>query len=62
MDIALHLNPLCAFAGILGENLILPESITNNVRQFWAVNGITLIVCVLFFLGIVGYIRWRRLL
>ena len=49
-------------AGILGENLTLPGSITKDVRQFWEVNGITLIICVLCFLGIVGYIRWRRLL
>ena len=49
-------------AGILGENLILPSSITNDVRQFWEVNGITLIVCLLSFLAILGYIRWRRLL
>ncbi|CAK0784123.1 hypothetical protein CVIRNUC_007326 [Coccomyxa viridis] len=47
---------------ILGENLILPDSITNDVRQFWEVNGITLVVCLLSFLGIMGYIRWRRLL
>ncbi|CAL5230066.1 g13519 [Coccomyxa viridis] len=47
---------------ILGENLILPSSITNDVRQFWEVNGITLIVCLLSFLAILGYIRWRRLL
>ncbi len=49
-------------AGILGENLILPHTITNNVRQFWEVNGITLIVCMLCFAAIMGYIRWRRLL
>ena len=53
---------LHARAGILGENLILPSAITNDVRQFWEVNGITLIVCLLSFLGIMAYIRWRRLL
>ena len=53
---------LHARAGILGENLILPDSITNDVRQFWEVNGITLVICLLSFLGIMGYIRWRRLL
>ena len=49
-------------AGILGENLQLPKAITADVSQFWAVNGITLIICLLSFLAIMGYIRWRRLL
>ena len=52
----------CCRAGILGENLQLPKAITADVSQFWAVNGITLIICLLSFLAIMGYIRWRRLL
>ena len=39
-------------AGILGENVIIPEGITKSVRGFWAVNGITAFVCVLVFYGV----------
>ena len=39
-------------AGILGENVIIPEGITKSVRGFWAVNGITALVCILVFYGV----------
>lgn len=49
-------------AGILGENLVIPEAITKNLMGFISVNTITFAVCLLCFVGIMAYIRWRRLL
>lgn len=49
-------------AGILGENLILPPAITKTVWNFVAVNGVTFAFCLCFFMSIMGYIRWRRLI
>ncbi|CAL8469012.1 g8553 [Coccomyxa elongata] len=48
-------------AGILGENLILPPAITKTVWNFLEVNLTTACCCLLFFLSIMAYIRWRRL-
>ena len=48
-------------AGILGENLILPPAITKTVWNFLEVNLITASCCLLFFLSVMAYIRWRRL-
>lgn len=48
--------------GILGENLIIPDSIKQDVRQFGYVNLGTLGFCLLVFVLIVGYIRFRRIL
>lgn len=56
------IGPAHAFAGILGENLILPPSITQTVLNFAVVNGVTLAFCLLVFASIMGYIRYRRLM
>ncbi|KAK9918718.1 hypothetical protein WJX75_006255 [Coccomyxa subellipsoidea] len=48
-------------AGVLGENLILPPAITKTVWNFVEVNLVTFSCCLLFFLSIMAYIRWRRL-
>ena len=49
-------------AGILGENLIIPETITKSVAEFELVNLGTLGFCLLVFISIMAYIRFRRLL
>ncbi|KAK9813533.1 hypothetical protein WJX73_005543 [Symbiochloris irregularis] len=48
--------------GVLGENLILPSSITQTVRDFFLVNLGTLGFCLLVFIAIMAYIRFRRLM
>ena len=53
---------LITIAGILGENLIIPERITKDVTGFVVVNLTTLGVCLLFFTGLMVYIRYRRLM
>lgn len=49
-------------AGILGENLVLPDTITKNLAGFLLVNFTTLSICFLVFAGILLYIRYRRLM
>ncbi|KAK9835541.1 hypothetical protein WJX74_002638 [Apatococcus lobatus] len=49
-------------AGVLGENLKLPESITKHVGGFFVINGATLLICILFFYAILAYIRYKRLM
>ena len=49
-------------AGVLGENLIIPTSITQTVGEFEMVNLGTLAFCLFVFFAILGYIRFRRLL
>ena len=49
-------------AGVLGENLKLPESITKHVGGFFFINGATLLICILFFYAILAYIRYKRLM
>ena len=49
-------------AGILGENVLIPERITKSEFGFWLTNGITLCVVFLIFFMLQAYLRWRRLL
>ncbi|KAK9820945.1 hypothetical protein WJX81_001015 [Elliptochloris bilobata] len=49
-------------AGILGENLVLPARITKGVHSFWLINIVTFSLCLVFFMGLMLYIRWRRLM
>jgi len=42
-----HANP--SVAGILGENVPIPEQITQTVGQFWIVNIATLCACMICF-------------
>ena len=49
-------------AGILGENLILPSAITKDLTGFILVNVGVFLVCLLMFLGVMGYIKYRRLM
>lgn len=55
-------GPETASAGILGENLILPKTITKTLSGFVLVNLSTLAVCFLVFASILLYIRYRRLM
>jgi len=49
-------------AGILGENLIIPRAITKDIMGFVLVNVGTFIFCLLLFLGVMCYIKYRRLM
>lgn len=49
-------------AGVLGENVPIPESITKTERSFWMTNGITLCVVIMVFFFLQIYLRWKRLL
>jgi hypothetical protein len=51
-----------SLAGILGENLIIPPAITKGIMGFILVNVGTFIFCLLLFLGVMGYIKYRRLM
>ncbi len=51
-----------AGAGILGENLVLPRRLMHNVHSFWVVNAVTFGLCLVCFMGLMAYIRWRRLM
>lgn len=50
------------FAGILGENVPIPKQITETQAQFWIVNFATLAICLLVFLGLYSYLKFKRLL
>ena len=49
-------------AGILGENLIIPPSITQSVFEFTIVNLTTLGVCIGCVLAIIAYVKAKRLM
>ncbi|KAG1680764.1 hypothetical protein FOA52_008097 [Chlamydomonas sp. UWO 241] len=51
-----------AIAGMLGENLVLPDIITSNMWGFAIVNAGCLAVCVLTFQGIYGILISRKLI
>lgn len=49
-------------AGILGENLIIPDFLTQKVSGFWLLNGVCLVACIGAFYALLGYIKYKRLL
>lgn len=49
-------------AGILGENLVLPEIITQNLWGFIGVNGTMCFVCVSVFFGLYWSMRHKKLI
>lgn len=49
-------------AGILGENIPIPNQITETETQFWVVNLTTLAFCFLVFFGLWSYLKYKRLL
>lgn len=54
--------PFNLLAGILGENLVIPDQITGSVSQFWTVNVVAGVACLLVFYAVVMYMRYRRLI
>jgi hypothetical protein len=53
---------LSCCAAVLGENVIIPPGITQSTRGFWGVNGVAMLVCILVFMGILKFIRYKRLM
>ena len=49
-------------AGILGENLIIPPTITKSVFEFGLVNLVTLAICIACVMGIILYVKAKRLM
>eukprot|EP00889_Picochlorum_renovo_P008442 jgi/Picre1/35472/NNA_002934.t1 len=67
MDIILSvatfaIMPFNLVAGILGENLIIPEQITSSVSQFFGVNIFAAVCCLLSFYGIMLYMKLTKLI
>lgn len=67
MDIILSvatfaIMPFNLVAGILGENLIIPEQITSSVSQFFGVNIFAALCCLLTFYGIMLYMKLTKLI
>ena len=59
---AFAIMPFNLVAGILGENLVIPEQITTSVTQFFGVNIIAGTVCLLTFYAIMLYMKLSKLL
>ena len=49
-------------AGILGENLVIPPAASKSVTGFVAINGAALMLAMSAFGGIIGYIKYMRLI
>jgi Mg2+ and Co2+ transporter CorA len=54
--------PFNLLAGVLGENLIIPEQITGSVSQFFGVNIAATVFCCLIFYVITLYMRYTKLI
>jgi hypothetical protein len=54
--------PFNLLAGVLGENLIIPEQITGSVSQFFAVNIAATAFCFFIFNLITLYMRYTKLI
>ncbi|PNH10641.1 Magnesium transporter MRS2-8 [Tetrabaena socialis] len=48
--------------GMLGENLVLPDTITQDLWGFFLVNGGTMVFCITTFLTLVALFRWHKVL
>ncbi|GLI61062.1 hypothetical protein VaNZ11_003325 [Volvox africanus] len=48
--------------GMLGENLVLPDAITQDISGFILVNTSTLLFCVTTFLSLVMIFKWQKVL
>ena len=59
---AFALMPFNLVAGILGENLIIPEQITGKVSQFYTVNIVAALICMMTFYGIMVYMRSTKVI
>ena len=56
------LLPFNLMAGVLGENLIIPDEIKASVEQFYGINLVATGVCGLIFYIIIVYMRFTKLL
>ena len=54
--------PFNLLAGILGENLIIPEQITGSVGQFYGVNLVATALCLFIFYLFTLYMRYKKLI
>ncbi|GIL81320.1 hypothetical protein Vretimale_1129 [Volvox reticuliferus] len=48
--------------GMLGENLVLPDAITQDLSAFILINASTLLFCVTTFLSLVMVFKWQKVL
>ncbi|KDD73567.1 hypothetical protein H632_c2049p1 [Helicosporidium sp. ATCC 50920] len=58
---AFAIAPFNLMAGILGENLVIPEFLTGTVDRFYAVNALAAVFCMLGFSLFLTYMRRRKL-
>ena len=49
-------------AGVLGENLIIPDFLSHDVSKFWILNGSVLAFCILVFYLIILCLKKKRLM
>ncbi|KAL0020272.1 hypothetical protein WJX79_008274 [Trebouxia sp. C0005] len=49
-------------AGVLGENLIIPDFLSHDVSKFWILNGSVLAFCILVFYLIILCLKQKRLM
>lgn len=57
----LYSEPLPA-AGVLGENMVIPTFLGDDVSKFWILNGSVLVLCVLVFYIIIVWLKRKRLM
>jgi Mg2+ and Co2+ transporter CorA len=67
MDIILSvatfaIMPFNLLAGILGENLVIPQQITKSVSEFFGVNAIAAAVCLIVFYSLMLYMKLTKLI
>eukprot|EP00890_Picochlorum_soloecismus_P000217 jgi/Picsp_1/1196/NSC_04677-R1_rna splicing protein len=67
MDIILSvatfaIMPFNLLAGILGENLVIPQQITKSVSEFFGVNAIAAAVCLIVFYSLMLYMKVTKLI
>ncbi|KXZ44220.1 hypothetical protein GPECTOR_71g581 [Gonium pectorale] len=53
---------LAQVTGIMGENLVLPEAITQDLWGFGLVNGGTLAFCLATFISLVVVFKWQKII
>ena len=56
------ITPFNLLAGVLGENLVIPEQLTSGVKGFYATNAVMFCLCVGVFSSIMLYMRLRRMM
>lgn len=59
---AFSIAPFNLLAGILGENLVIPSFLTQDVSRFWSLNLVAGTLCMVSFAFFIRYMRYRRLI